>query len=367
MKRRWMAVSAGVCFMVALVSAQAAVEFEHEVVIAGPENVKGGLVAVDASAPGEVDIAWRHANGSTRYTRWVRERADENQGKVVDGETVCGLTHCIYGISRDEGTVRIGANNHKRIIEWTRQEDGTWEASPTGVTAPQYYGAIGAYDVNPLTGRGGFYVLDNQGQSVYVARQEDGSWKVQVLQTNQKPNTRGSFTFTPAGDPVVAYQVLRKPAVLVAGKVGQTTAGIAAAYDWFPLDVAADEEGGIHLAVARHIGATDYHVSTDGGQTWKSFLILDSATYGDAPAIRIAVAPGRRMVAVVLSDRSGALHLATSTDGGQTWELQPLPGGRSQFPDVAFDSAGALYVVYFDGESKQLKLLVDDNPLPAGG
>jgi len=346
--------------------ARAEVQFDRVIVIAGDDQANTAMVALDAFEPGKLDIAWRHKDGSTRYTLWDREELAKNDGKVVDGEVVCGLTHCIYGLSRDQGVVRIGANNHKALIQWTRGEDGKWTESRTGVTAVAYYGAIGAYDANPLTGRGAFYGLNDQNQSVYVAEREDGTWDAQILRENQKPNTRGSFTFTSRGEPVVAYQILQEPAVLAAGKVGAVKVGIAPSYDWYPLDVAADTSGKIHLGVATHIGATTYYVSADGGETWTGSGIYDSATYGDAPAIRIAASPEGRMIAVVFCDfRNNALHLATSADGGQNWAIQDLPGGGGQFPDVAFDKQGALYVVYFQGGENKLKLLVADNPLEA--
>ena len=342
----------------------AAVRFDHEVVIAGEDRVKAGAVAVDAPAAGKLDIAWRAVKGQTRYTRWDREQLADRDGKVIDGETVCGLTHYVYGISRDQGVVRIGANNSKRLTEWTRNEDGTWAEERAGVTASNYYGAIGRYDANPQSGLGAFYVVSEKNESVYVAEQQEGGWEVEVLHDNQKPNVRGSFTFTAAGEPVVAYQVLGTPGMVVAGKVGATAIAVGETYVWFPLDVTADPEGGLHLGIGMHTGSTEYCFSGDGGESWRRTRVHSGGSYGDAAAVQIAAGPRGRSLAMLFGDKAGALRLAVSTDGGENWTDQPLPGARLQSAGVAFDSAGALYVVCFDGEAKQLRLLVA-NTLPA--
>ena len=66
------------------------------------------------------------------------------------------MTHAIYGIGRLGDAVRIGLNNSKKLVEWTRGPDGKWTASETGVEAIGYYGQIAGYDTHPKTGLGGF-------------------------------------------------------------------------------------------------------------------------------------------------------------------------------------------------------------------
>lgn len=351
--------------------ADAEVGFGKPVVIAKEDRARAGVVMIDVASPDTADIAWVDASGGTRYTRWEGAKADTNGGLVADGEQVCGLTHNVLGVGRGaKGVVRIGANNSKRILEWTRGDDGKWTSSDTGVVCKQYYGQVAGYAVSRKNGVGTFLVLSEQNQMVLASRtpgvvgpsggdkDKAAGWDTKVLAEKLDDMVRSSLAVTSAGEPVVAYQSLKAPSKAVAGKIASLGDLGDQSNSWYPLAIAPDENGKLHAVVALNIGAINYYSSKNGGKTWVADAsIAKSSSYGDGSYLAMAVAPnGNRLAALVPTGAKG-VSLATSKDHGNSWELQTLPGFVGPRAALAFDKAGTLYVAYFNGEDKQLVLL----------
>lgn len=334
----------------AAAAAHAQVAFDRTVVISAEG---GGEVQIDASSePGVVDIAWKTAG--LQYTQW-RADSQENDGKVIDGERVAGTTHLIMGISRDDGVVRIGANNSKRLFEWTRGDEGGWSHTDSGARMGVYYGAAGGYDANPETGLGGFTGINAEGQRYVTLEQPGGTWETHVLIEGENVLGRGDFVFDSEGNPVVAYQALKiTPQQTYAGRLGSLGTTATGAYRYFPLAITADHDGGLHLLIARHTGQTVYTSSDDGGENWSTPVILaKEGIYGDPAHVAVAASNDGQQIACLFAIRPG-LQLAYSSDGGESFSVQPLPGARVQLPGVAFDAEGTLYVVYKDEQALKL-------------
>ena len=343
--------------------------FDHVIVIADAEQTNQGHVALDASQPGKVDIAWRAADGGTRYTQWDRAGLNDNHGIVINGEKVCGLTHTLLGIRRHDDALYVGANNHKHLNQWSRQADGSWENNDSGVSVAGYHGATADWDVNPKTGRGGFIGItttqadeaaEPSFQRVYVEQQEDGQWKTTTLDPRHQNSTRAAMTYTRTGVPIVAYQVLEKGnETIVAGAVTARRTAEAQAYRWFPLDIASDATSTLHLLVVLHTGQTNYYRMTPRNNRWVGpATIIEAGHYGDAVFTRIAVNAKGTRIAALVQDKEGNLLLAATNQRAEQWATVPLPGAKAQAADVAFGPDSELYVCYHDAEAEQLKLLV---------
>lgn len=347
--------------------ANAEVGFGKPVVIAKGDRAKHSALMLDVTSPDTADIAWADNDGSTRYTRW-EAKSDKAGGLVIDGEVVCGLTHNVLGIGRDaKGVVRIGANNSKKIYEWTRGEDGKWVSNDTGVVCKQYVGQVAGYALSRKDGVGTFLVLSEQNQMVLATRtpgvaggekDKASGWDTKVLAEKLDDMVRASISTNSTGEPVVAYQSLKAPSKAVAGKLKSLGDLGEQSNSWYPLAIAPDENGKLHAVVSLHIGAINYYSSKNGGKTWIADASLaTSSNYGDGSYMALAVTPnGNRLAALVPTGEKG-VSLATSKDHGDKWELQTLPGFVGPRAALTFDKAGTLYVAYFNGDDKQLVLL----------
>lgn len=339
-------------------AADGGITFETNIVIASGDQVSGGNVAIHGYALGAVDIAWRDQSGNARYSSLAG-----GTNLVVDNELVSGLMHDIMGISRDGGVVRIGMNNNKLIREYTRTGPGTWSFSNTGSTNLSYAAPSGGYDVNPLTGLGGFVFVNAGGDLEYDHETAQGVWSSQILQA--APGTGyGSynhFLFTADGKPVVAYKSNTGPTGngFYAGVIDASVTEVVAAYTHFHLALATSPDGTLHLLDSRHSGITDYYESTDDGATWtyKSQL-LNRGFSLDGVDAALAVSPVNGMIAaLVFTNNSNFLTLATSTNG-LAWDMQQIGvSAVGQMPDLAFDPSGNLYVAYYDPADDSLHLL----------
>ena len=341
------------------ISAQLAIT--KAVVIAEEGKANTGLLAIDVPAPGQVAIAWRDAKGATRYTLVDLAKSEQNDGKVIDGEQVCGLTHHILGIRRDDnGVVRMGLNNGKKLIEWTRQANGKWIASDTKTVSAGYYGATARYDVNRKTGRGAFIAVNDEKCSVLLTGNEEGQWQSAVLEEEQNPVTRGALVINPAGIPVVAYQVLKGQGIIKAGTMATASAVTRQAVQYFPMAITANAAGTLYLVVAVNGTLVECYSSADDGASWKRIgQVAKKATNGDAAYLAAAAAPKGRTLAALIADSSApsGCQLAISTDAGATWQQFSLPGAMVQCADLGFDENGDLYVAYFHSDDKVIYLL----------
>lgn len=336
-------------------TAAAEVRFAQDVPIAVHGRERAGLTAIAVTGE-QVDLVWLDEQGRTRYAAW---HATQPATQPAEPEIVAGLTHAIYGIGRRGEQVSVGLNNSKRLTEWTRGADGRWTEAEAGGDAGAYYGQIGGYAVNPRSGLGGFIVTSAAGETVVLLENDRGEWKRQVLAKGQEPVTRAAFTFTPRGTPVVAYQALGDKPTVRAGAPASAGNATLDAHKWFPLDIAADGEGVLHLVVALHTGAINYYRSRDGGATWTpEAMVAPRSTYGDGAFLQAAVSPDGRVLAALIPAGVHGLQLAVSRDGGKEWETQDLPGYKGQRGGIAIGAKHALYLGLQKEEDKSVHLLI---------
>lgn len=331
----------------------------------GEGRVVGGRAVLAAGEPGKVDIAWADKDGSARYTFVDLTQRATREGKVIDDEFICGLTHHMLGVGRDsKGVVRFGANNTKQIIEWTRSPEGKWTASDTKTVCAQYYGPVAAYTVG-AKGEGAFFVLDEKNQALAVTRNPAGEWASEVLAKNLDPVTRAAATTLSDGTPIVAFQRLDSGFNLLVGPPAALTTLPANANRYFPLAIVPDAADNLHLVIAQHTGSIRYFRSTNKGKSFTDVAELaKSANYGDSAYLAAAVSPdGKRLAAVLPTGKSG-LELVTLRPDG-TRVSQELPGGKTQQAAIGYDKAGELYVVYYNDQDKALHLLSTAVSIPA--
>lgn len=335
----------------------ATLQFPTDIVLAqGDAQVNGGRAVLYAGEPGKIDIAWADKDAGLRYTAVDLTQRQTRDGRVIDAEPVCGLTHHILGIGRDaKGVVRIGANNGKNINEWTRTDSGKWQHSSTKVTCAQYYGAVAAYSLG-ANGRGAFAVIDAQKQAVIVQRNSTDEWVTDVLATNLDNVARVSIAVLNDGAPVAAFQRLNPSGDILVGSPKGVAIGTSNAHRYFPLAIAADAGDRLHMIVAHHTSLIRYHRSNDKGKTFADVAELArSANYGDAAYLAAAASPDGKRVAALLPTGKNGLTLVT-LHGGAARAEHDLPGGKTQHAAVGYDRAGELYVVYFNSDDKTLRL-----------
>lgn len=345
----------GAALMLVATTAHAGVDFQIKSKVAAPDKA-GPKVEMIASEPGKLDIVFASNDASARYTRWeLAQRDTENEGRVIDAEPIVGLTHDYLGIGRSKDKLSVGLNNSKKLLMWTRGEDGKWTSSDSGVLSATYAGQTGGFDVDPSSGRGGITTITQEGQRVVALQQEDGTWKTRVLEEALETVTRGDFAYSRIGRPLVAYQRLGGGTATVAGDIDNFGVAFEQCHRWFPLSIATDAKKGVHLLVVVHTGMTLYRHSSDG-QAWDAPVIISkSGDYGDAAFCDIAASPDGRQVAALFTVKN-KLNIATSNDTGKTWELTELPGAGAQDAAICFDPRGVLYVAFYTAEDKTMHL-----------
>lgn len=353
--------------------AQGDVLFNQDTIIASGAQVSDGNVMIDISAPGQVDVAWQTTNDNQTMIYYSQTNA--SGGLTVDAQAVLGTGEVgnIMGISRDSGTVRIGASVARDVIEYTRGPGGAWTASGTGVNSQTVIAPIGGYDVNPTNGLGGFAFQKQDGGFVYVHETSPGVWSEQALSGDTGVSPWADFVYSGTGSPIVAYKADFNGAAtggneLHAGVIGQSVTNVASASANLHAALAVDGDGNIHLLDAAATNRMDYYLSTDGGQSWSSRnQVSDRAFATSQKDYNIAVDPVHGTLAVLgVRDRTvnNQWTLFISEDSGTTWTDQVLGGAQAQIADVDFDSLGNLYVAYYDAGDGKLHLMTTYIPEP---
>jgi len=347
--------------------AQGAVTWLNDTIIASGDQVDFAHLKMCAYDVGAVDLAWQAEDDRLRYSNVV------NGSLVVDAESPGRYSHAIMGISRDGGVVRIGVNDHQKVVQSTRTGPGTWDhdfAYPDPVldtlAAP-----AGGYDVDPTTGLGGFlYKEASTDDIVYVQETAGGTWSKTVLDNsaNASYGRYNDLVYSESGVPIGAYAT--DAPVVRAGKITgpgplPLKPGVPA-YGWMHLDIAVAPDDTIYLLDWRHTSATDLWIVDDDTWTWSGFPSLTGDFGGDNKDVAVAVAPDESLIAALVlnkntsPDPDSPVLLYTSADGGATWDWDAshiLPGATLGIADVAFDSASNLYVGYYNATADELHLL----------
>ncbi|MFH1614578.1 MAG: right-handed parallel beta-helix repeat-containing protein [Planctomycetota bacterium] len=325
-------------------------------IIATDANLVYSHLKIEAYDTRAVDIAWANGAGYARYSNWVDGEL------VVDNETITGLTHHIMGISRDSNTIRVGLSNSKDIKEWTRNNStATWTASDTGYDAVSYAMPIGAYDVDPNTGYGGFVFKDANNDVVYVYETSQDSWNKGVFEVNQAGLTWGQYSalvYDANGKAYAAYKADDTNDALRAGPIPSPVASlndVTHAEQYYHVNLEIADDGTLYLLDNVSSSQTRLYTSEDG-ITWSGpNQIIASGRYGDTVDYGIAVSPDESMIATLVYDANLHLLLATSYDSGATWATQWLTAGW-HLADIDFDPDGELYVCFFDTSDNKIHL-----------
>jgi hypothetical protein len=119
------------------------------------------------------------------------------------------------------------------------------------------------------------------------------------------------------------------------------------------LDLVAGPDGAVYAAWTEYEGPLWFSRSLDGGKNFSrpARVAGKFATAHPARAPSLALAPDRTLyLAWTVGDNDAAdIHLARSTDGGQTFGLPRLVGPSKTYsdaPKLAVDSAGAVHLTY---------------------
>lgn len=119
------------------------------------------------------------------------------------------------------------------------------------------------------------------------------------------------------------------------------------------LDIVAGPKGAVYAAWTEYDGALWFSRSLDGGKTFSrpARVAEQTATAHPARAPALALAPDRTLyLAWTVGDNDAAdIHLAKSTDGGQTFGAPQVVGRSNTYsdaPKLAVDGAGVVHLVY---------------------
>jgi len=347
----------GICSL-----AQGAVTFTKDIVIASGAEVGIGDVKINV-VNGDVDIAYKNASNQVVY------RSYQVGVGVSDAEIVNPSEYCFWigGIGRggadgdlNNKKIKIGYCQYYNLIQSSRDVKGTeWVQLDTGYDGCGVM-ASGAYAVNPLTGLGGFVSRASDNSAFYLAETSEGVWgnPESFLDANSG-GTYPDLVYGGDGVPTLGVNYGKRdgegPAPWAGLPDNPQRVYTSTAYNYF------------HSALAEHNG-TRYFVSarttaetrlfyTDAQGNWiHDSLITPSGYSGDKLDYAMDVGPSGQIAVVLPDKRTGddvtRLYLATKGGLGSefSWDFTPLTTTWPQYeyPDVNYDDAGNLYVVYYD-------------------
>ena len=118
------------------------------------------------------------------------------------------------------------------------------------------------------------------------------------------------------------------------------------------LDLAVGADGALYVAWTEYEGALWVRRSGDGGRTFSPRLRIRDAKPARGPALALG-AKGVVYLAWTVGDEAADIRVATSTDGGGSFGTPVIverSHAYSDAPKLAVDAAGALHVVYAEGQ-----------------
>jgi hypothetical protein len=115
------------------------------------------------------------------------------------------------------------------------------------------------------------------------------------------------------------------------------------------LDLAAGADGTVYAAWTEYEGALWFTRSGDGGETFRKPLKINPEQSKPARGPALAVGPAGTLY---LAWTDGDIHVAKSTDGGQSFERARLTTSRaySDAPKLGLDRAGTVHLVYAEND-----------------
>jgi len=321
--------------------------------VASGDDISMSNIAINAFDVNSVDIVFRNQTGKVSYVQWFGGRIK------IDAEILNEYCHDILGIGRDGDNVLVGVSNSKNIKQWTRSND-VWSSSDTSYDTDSYSAPSGGYAVDPITGRGGFVFKQSNTLDVVYVWDTGSGWSKSILESNESNNSLGRYNSLVYSDmPVGAYKTYDSSKKLCAGEISGNSSltTVGTANYWFHVDITATPDGTLYLLDSESSVSTKLYTSNDGGSTWTYVSqILAKGIYGDGKDYAIAVSDDKSIIATLVFNTSGNLTLASSTNGGSTWDFQELAPGSTHMADLDFDADNNLYVVYYNSTDDTLHL-----------
>ncbi|HEX2062065.1 MAG TPA: sialidase family protein, partial [Thermoanaerobaculia bacterium] len=118
------------------------------------------------------------------------------------------------------------------------------------------------------------------------------------------------------------------------------------------LDLALGTDGALYAAWTEYEGGLWVCRSRDGGRTFSGRLKINDAKPARGPALAVGPA-GVVYLAWTVGDEAADIRLVRSTDGGSSFGAPVIIGrsnGYSDAPKLAVDAAGAVHIVYAEGQ-----------------
>lgn len=357
---------------------EAVITFESSVKIGTPGDHGAGFerqVKINVVAPGQVDVAWRRSVTSpgVYYACWNAAVPGNPASQQVRSTAKC----TIGGIGRNSsGDVLIGYTDSLFQLNESTNAGGSWALelltdSQSVVYKTPSLDNIEGYSINPVTSKGEFIYKDSLVSELRHVYRSGSSWAYTIAGAVSYNYAYPEITHAPDGTTYVIGNRGSGVTSYIAGPVGSMTtvsSSLGSPYKYS----AIDEYNGTLYALATDNWWPRFYTSTNSGATWIEGIKVPMITPGAPPTgtsyymdYELAVGPNGE-IAALYYDKAGGdywnLFLAYRDNlADTTWDITQLSTAtgtahEQQFPDVAFDSAGELYVAYYEPSAGELYL-----------
>lgn len=385
MRKKRLIKLAVVILVVCLSMSHAAIVFESSVKIGTPVDHSPSYlsqVKINVVDSGKVDAAWRGVStAGVYYTYW-----DSSIAGNPSSEQVKALAKSdIGGIGRDlNGDILIGHTDTSWYLQESKKSGGVWTMEQAGGGKSFSTDGDVSYSVNPFTGKGEFVAQDptlSNGLRHVYRDVVNNNWTSAKAGTTPYGNSFPSITHADNGTAYFVAGTGYSTSNYTGGASGGMTA-LTTTQGKVYSQSDIDEYNGTLYAIATANWKYGIYTSINGGTTWVENIAIPMANGVATPSysphglyfsVEIAVGPNGEMAGLFYDKVAGSdyynLFLAYRDNlADTTWDLKQLTTSTTahalQTPDLAFDSAGDLYVAYYNPADDEM-YLVSTVPEPA--